>query len=143
MTSTELFQKRHGADWGAIVTRPAFSAALLHVNSDVVQAITVLTDEEIDTHGKIILSDLRGALRHEAKLIELSVIHPELINDLPQSTYPSPEEEAAEEADQAQGGGESMRMWGAEIAADILSAEIQQPTEPPKPKRGRKKKTDV
>lgn len=137
MSPSEHFQTTHGPEWAGIVGSAAFTAALLLVNAETVQSVAKLTDDQIQAQGQIILADLRGRLAHENALIDLSVIHPDLTNDLPASTYPNPEDEAAEEEAAAKGEsdespGPSLRSWTEQVAP--LAAES------PEPKRTRTKK---
>lgn len=143
MTPVELFQREHGAEWASLVRSPAFNAALLLVNAETVQAITTLSNEEIEERGKIILADLRGRLAHEAHLISLSVVQTGPLNDLPEATYPDPEDEAEEAADSqdSQTTGGSLEQWFASPKAGEEASKLQpRPTKAVKPKRRRKRR---
>lgn len=97
MSDLEQFQKNYGQAWAGITQSPAFIAAFTLANVEKLQAIALLTDEEINANGKIILADLRGHLKYENGLLALHQRKEFVFQDLPRETYPSPEEEALEE----------------------------------------------
>lgn len=94
MTDLERFQGEHGAAWSATVGSPSFLAAFTLSNLEKIQAIAALTDDEIATHGKIILADLRGHLKYETALISLHERKTFAFGDLPEPDYPDPAAEA-------------------------------------------------
>lgn len=97
MTDLERFQGEHGAAWSATVSSPSFLAAFTLSNLEKIQVIAALTDDEIETHGKIILADLRGHLKYETALIGLHERKKFVFGDLPEPDYPNPVDEARAE----------------------------------------------
>lgn len=132
MTPTQLFQKRHGARWAAIARGPELTDALLTVNAGLFEEILALTPEQIASpSGNVILAKLQGQLKHEQALVNLSEIHPDILNDLPESDYADPQDEAEQAADaQDQATGGSFHEWIAAAPAPL-----------PQPKRRKKRKT--
>lgn len=127
MTDLERFQGEHGAAWSATVGSPAFLAAFTLSNLEKIQAIAVLTDDEIEAHGKIILADLRGHLKYETALIGLHERKTFVFGDLPEPDYPNPVVEAAAELSET----ESATTAGQPIV-------FQVPPETPEPRKKRK-----
>lgn len=70
--------------------------ALVTVNASLFDEIVHMTPEQISVNGVVTLSRLQGQLLHERALIDLSIVHPEPIGDLPDATYPNPEDEIEE-----------------------------------------------
>lgn len=97
MTPLKEFQARFGSEYNGIVTSECFAQALSISNAEKIQAIAALTDEEIDSKGKIILADLRGHLQYEAALLGLHERKEFVFGQLPPEEYPDPEKEAHEE----------------------------------------------
>jgi hypothetical protein len=64
-TDLEEFKKSHGADYARLIQHPAFRAATLLLNIRKLDSLTNLTNEDIAEHGREILADLRGHLKHE------------------------------------------------------------------------------
>lgn len=96
MSDLTDFQKIHGANWATIVQSPAFGAAFSIANIEKLQMVAALTDEEINTNGKIILADLRGHLKYETALISLHERKEFVFQEMPRETYPDPVKEAEE-----------------------------------------------
>ena len=69
----EEFQDRHGTQFGQILKLPAFNEALVFLSLKVCEEVKMLNDSEIRDNAVIILSDLRGRLRHEFELLSLPV----------------------------------------------------------------------
>lgn len=93
MSDLAKFQEEHGEQWNAITQSPSFSAAMSYLNLAKIQEITLLTDENIESYGKLILADLRGHLKHEHDLYTLAV-KPNLdFNSVIPETYPNPIDE--------------------------------------------------
>jgi hypothetical protein len=67
----EEFQQVHGPEWLRIVQSPAFRAGLLLLNIRKIDSIATLTNEDIEKHGREIVSDLRGHVRLENDLMSL------------------------------------------------------------------------
>jgi hypothetical protein len=95
ITDLEEFQAAYGGDWLKITQMPAFRAGLQLLNVRKLDEITSLSNEDIDKHALLILSDLIGQLKHENNMFNL---HKEQSFRLPMDEevrYVSPEEEAA------------------------------------------------
>lgn len=69
----EEFQDLHGAQFGQVLKLPSFNAALVFLSLQVCEGIKLLTDDQIRDNAVIVLSDLRGRLRHEFELLSLPV----------------------------------------------------------------------
>lgn len=93
MSQIERFQSEFGARWASIAADPAFNSALLVCNSEAISRIASLTDEEIELHGKLILADLRGMLRHEEALFTLAERKELNPAELGEPNYPPPEDD--------------------------------------------------
>lgn len=131
MTSLEVFQKRYGIAWAELTGTPAFAAALALANSEKLQRIRILTDEDIALKAPVILGDLRGFLQYESGLLDLHEKKQYVFQDIGPETYPSPIDEAREELEAA--------GRPAEPDSDVP---VFQPPVPPRPKkkRGRPRK---
>lgn len=99
MTSLERFQNEHGQSWSELIGTPAFASALSLANSEKIQKIIALTDDEIATNGHVILADLRGHLTYEAGLLALHEKKKLVFQDLGPEEYVDPIEEALREAE--------------------------------------------
>lgn len=89
----EEFQALHGEAFAHILNNPAFSAGMIHLTIATTNRLKNLTDQEIRDNAAVILSDLRGRLRHEAELIALAVPpEPNGLGD-PMEDYPDGIEE--------------------------------------------------
>lgn len=102
-------------------------------NAEKIQGITDLTDSEIESRGQIILSSLRGHLQYEAALLSLHQKKDKVFADLGEPEYPSPEDEAVEEAvheQQVEHGIDPTR----------LASAVRLELEKKKPKRAKKRK---
>lgn len=69
------FQARHADAWKKIVDSAAYQAGTQFLRNRALERVALLTEEEIEKHGREHLSDLRGFLRHEddmAKLHEMT-----------------------------------------------------------------------
>lgn len=135
MSSLKDFQSQHGAEWSQLLGTPAFGAALALANSEKIQSILLLSDDEIATRGAIILSDLRGHLKYEAALLALHEKKELVFQGLGEEEYPDPIAEAAELAEQEQHdrGDEQHSSSGAFAGAPSAHEEIF----PTPKKRGR------
>lgn len=100
MTPIKEFQARHGRQWAEICSGPILGDALVTVNASLLDEITRMSPAEIALNGVVTLAKLQGQLLHERALIDLSIIHPDQSSDLPEPTYPNPEEEFNETAGQ-------------------------------------------
>jgi len=92
MSDLKSFQDEHGEQWNAITQHPAFAAALSFLNLQKIIRIAVLTDEEIEKNGSLIVADLRGHLNHENDLLALGTKQDLTFQNLPE-TYPDPASE--------------------------------------------------
>lgn len=134
MSDLTDFQKQHGASWATIVQSPAFGAAFSIANIEKLQMVAALTDEEINTNGKIILADLRGHLKYETALISLHERKEFVFQEMPRETYPDPVKEA-EEAERE----ENQTTTGNDATSFNLGEFQTAEAEPePKPKTKRK-----
>lgn len=138
MSSLEAFQGEHGGRWATLIQSPEFNAAMTLVNSEKIQAIASLTDDEIAERGTIILADLRGHLQHENALVGLSELKKLVFQDLGEPTYPSPEEEARAEA---QAGPENTASTAGPASTLIFNPEEERARqEQRKPRRHKRRK---
>jgi hypothetical protein len=71
ITDLEEFQAAYGEDWLNITRMPAFRAGLQLLNVRKLDEITSLSNEDIEKHGTLILSDLIGLLKHENAMFNL------------------------------------------------------------------------
>src|SRR5262249_991751 len=93
----EEFQGAYGESWHAITQMPAFRAGLQLLNVRTLDQITSLSNEDIEKHGLLILSNLIGLLKHENDMFNL---HAEKTFKFPSDDeirYMSPEEQAEHE----------------------------------------------
>jgi hypothetical protein len=67
----EEFQAAYGEQWMNITRMPVFRAGLQLLNVRKLNEITSLSNEEIEKHAAIILSELLGLLRHENAIFGL------------------------------------------------------------------------
>jgi hypothetical protein len=95
MSDLDNFQKEHGDQWATITQHPAFGAAMSFLNLRKIAGIAALTDEQIESSGKLVLADLRGHLNHENDLINLATAQDFVFGEPLRETYPDPAEEAA------------------------------------------------
>ena len=104
MTSDlEEFQKAHGQQWGKILGMSSFNAGMIHLAIQAMEGIRNLSDDEITRNAAIILSDLRGRLRHESELLSLPVIVDEPVKlDELAPDYPDAQQEAYDEFQRAE-----------------------------------------
>jgi hypothetical protein len=99
MSDLENFQREHGDQWTSITQHPAFSAAMSLLNLRKIAGVAVLTDEQIEKDGKLILADLRGHLSHENDLINLSTAQEFVFGEPLRETYPDPATESEQSAE--------------------------------------------
>lgn len=97
MSDLDRFQKEYGGAWANITQSPAFVGAFSIANMEKLQGVAALTNEEIQSHGKIILAGLRDHLQYENALLSLNTRKEFVFQDMPRETYPSPIEEATDE----------------------------------------------
>jgi hypothetical protein len=142
LSALEDFQAQHGRDWAQLIGTPAFASALALSNSEKIQEIVVLTDDEIATKGQIILADLRGHLKYESGLLGLHEKKEFVFQQLGAEEYPDPAREARDEAlAEAQ---ERSGVSRGEAALSVSAHEtlFPQPKNKPRgrpPKKGKKK----
>src|SRR3954469_21160811 len=67
----EEFQRAYGDEWIRTIKSPAFRAAFQLLNVRKLDAITALSNEQIEKNGREILSDLRGHLQLENDIFGL------------------------------------------------------------------------
>lgn len=115
MSALTDFQEQHGQEWSAITATPAFSAAMLLLNMEKINAIAALTPEEIEAKGRLVLADFVGHLNHENGLASLAGRQEFVFTEV-RETYPDPIVEHAQET----------------VAAP---AEQSSPSKPPKPRK--------
>lgn len=91
------FQANYATAWKAWIDSPAYQAGSQYLRNKKLNEVSLLSEEEIEKHGKEYLSDLRGFLRHEN---DMAGLHDMTDFTLPIEEvvdYISPEEEAARE----------------------------------------------
>lgn len=69
----EEFLKSHGLQWAKIIQMNSFTAGMIRLTLEATARIQNLSDEEIKENSVVILSDLRGRLKHEAELFALPI----------------------------------------------------------------------
>lgn len=87
MAPLDEFKKEHGAGYLKVLGDPHFQAALLFLNIEKLNAITILKPEEIKENGSQILADLAGHLKHENNLMTLLDRRTFDPSELPAETY--------------------------------------------------------
>lgn len=142
MTPLKEFQARFGGEYNGIVTSECFAQALSIANSEKIQVIALLTDEEIDARGKIILADLRGHLKYEAALLGLGERKEFVFGQLPPEEYPDPLVEAHEEmmAERGHQPDEEEQTMEDLMAAPVAPAKTSPKKSPAKKKPTKKKR---
>ena len=93
----EEFQATYGADWHKITQMAAFRAGLQLLNVRKLDEITSLSNEDIETHGLLILANLIGLLKHENDMFNLHKEKPFTYPMDEEVVYISPEEQAEHE----------------------------------------------
>lgn len=91
------FQAKYATVWKRIIDEPAYQAGIQFLRNKKLNEVSLLSEEEIEKHGKEYLSDLRGFLRHEN---DMSVLHDMTDFTIPievEDEYLSPEQEAEQE----------------------------------------------
>lgn len=73
MTDIDEFLQKHGAEFSRILRNPSFNAGMILLTLRVMDGIKNLTDDEITRNSLVILSDIRGRLRHETEILSLPV----------------------------------------------------------------------
>lgn len=89
------FQAKYATVWKSIVDSPAYQAGVQFLRNKKLNEVSLLSEEEIEKHGKEYLSDLRGFLRHEN---DMAALHEMTDFNIPMEEveeYISPEEEAS------------------------------------------------
>ncbi len=120
MSALTDFQKEYGQAWAEITNSPAFSAAMLLLNMEKINAIAAMTPEDIKAKGELVLADFVGHLNHENGLATLAA-RTEFVFTEVRESYPEPIEEHA-----------------AELRGDMTPPD--EPTPPRVPPKHRKKK---
>jgi len=72
--TVEDFQNEHGRQWHQVLNLPSTSSAFILLSLKRMAEIESLTDEQIRNDSAIILSDIRGWMRHERALLELPIM---------------------------------------------------------------------
>lgn len=91
------FQAKYATVWKTIVDSPAYQAGIQFLRNKKLNEVSLLSEEEIEKHGKEYLSDLRGFLRHEN---DMALLHDMTDFTIPmevEDEYLSPEQEAEQE----------------------------------------------
>lgn len=91
------FQSKHGPAWARIINSDAYQDASILLSINKLNYIQTMSNEDITTHGAIILADLRGHLQHEFGLNSLLKLVEGESNE-PTTEYGNQLEEAAESA---------------------------------------------
>jgi hypothetical protein len=92
-SSLQEFQQVFGGEWIRIIQHPAFRSATLLLNVRKLEGITNLTNDQIESHGKEILADLRGHLQLENSLMSLHEMQDFKLPLEEPDIYVSPEEQ--------------------------------------------------
>lgn len=90
LTDLEEFQQIYGGEWLRIVQSAPFRAGLLFLNIRKLEAITTLSNRDIETSGREILSDLRGHMILENDLMRLHVMQESVLPTEEPEEYFSP-----------------------------------------------------
>lgn len=91
------FQAKYATVWKTIIGSPAYQAGIQFLRNKKLNEVSLLSEQEIDSHGKEYLSDLRGFLRHEN---DMEKLHEMTDFSLPleePDEYLSPEQEAEQD----------------------------------------------
>jgi hypothetical protein len=59
------FQAKYASTWKTIVDSPAWLAGAQFIRNRALEKIALLSDDDIEKHGREHLAELRGILRHE------------------------------------------------------------------------------
>lgn len=128
------FQQSFGSEWSQLISSPAFSAALSLCRDEEIQKVHLLTDAEIESHGKIALAHLRGFLKYEFGLLGLHEKKDLVFQSGITEEYPDPIQEALEEYEQQEQPHQSHSETGPfGLGLSSLTEEMF----PPPKKRGR------
>lgn len=71
MTDLDEFLQKHGAEFSKILRNPSFNAGMILLTLRVMEGVKNLSDDEITRNSLVILSDIRGRLRHETEILSL------------------------------------------------------------------------
>lgn len=129
------FQQSYGPEWAQVISSPAFAAALSLCRDEELQKVHILTDAEIESHGKVALAHLRGFLKYEFGLLGLHEKKELVFQQLDHEEYPDPISEAAEQAEQEREHEPAQSHFGPGTSLAGPSAHEQ--IFPPPKKRGR------
>jgi hypothetical protein len=91
------FQAKYATVWKSIVDSPAYQAGIQFLRNKKLNEVSLLSEDEIEKHGKEYLSDLRGFLRHENDMEKLHEMTDFTIPMEVEDEYLSPEQEAEQE----------------------------------------------
>lgn len=91
------FQAKYATAWKSWIDSPAYQAGSQYLRNKKLNEVSLLSEDEIEKHGKEYLADLRGFLRHEDAIAALPEMTDFTIPMETEDEYLSPEQEAEQE----------------------------------------------
>ena len=87
------FQAKYASQWKKIVDSPVYQAGVQFIRNRALERVSLLSEDQIEKHGREHLTELRGILRHENDMGTLHEMTDFTIPFEESDEYMSPEQE--------------------------------------------------